>query len=70
MDFLEFIIGIDGIRIDSEKIQKVLDWPVPRNLKNLQRFLRFGNFNRHFISRYSLIILLLMELTKKNVLFI
>ena len=70
MDFLGFVIGIDGIKIDSKKIQRVLDWPVPRNLKDLQGFLGFGNFNRQFISGYSLITLPLIELTKKNILFI
>ena len=70
MDFLRFTIKINGIKIDSEKIRKILDWPESRNLKELQRFLGFGNFNRQFISEYSLIILLLIELIKKNILFI
>ena len=70
VDFLGFVVGINGIKIDPKKIQKILDWPESRNLKNLQGFLGFGNFNRRFISEYSFIILLLMELTKKNILFI
>jgi len=28
----------------------IRDWPVPRNLKELQSFLGFANFYRHFIS--------------------
>ena len=70
VDFLGFVVRIDRIKIDLEKIQRILDWPEPKNLKNLQRFLGFGNFNRQFINGYSLIILSLMELTKKNILFI
>ena len=35
MDFLRFIIGTDGIQIDPKKIRKVLNWPEPKNLKNL-----------------------------------
>ena len=70
MDFLGFVIGINGIKIDPEKIQKVFNWPELRNLKNLQRFLRFENFNQQFVSGYSLITLLLIELIKKNILFI
>ena len=45
VDFLGFIIGIDGIQIDLKKIRRVLDWSELKNLKNLQRFLGFGNFN-------------------------
>ena len=70
MNFLGFVIRINGIKINPEKIQKILDWPKPRNLKEFQRFLGFANFNRWFISGYLLIILLLTELTKKNILFI
>ena len=56
--FLGFVVEIDEIKIDPKKIQKILDWPESKNLKNLQRFLRFGNFNRQFISKYLFIILL------------
>ena len=70
MNFLKFVIRINKIKIDSKKIQKVFDWSELRNLKDLQRFLGFGNFNRQFISRYLLITLLLTELIKKNILFI
>ena len=70
VDFLGFIIRINGIKIDPEKIRKILDWSEPRNLKNLQGFLGFGNFNRRFISGYLLIILPLTELIKKDVLFV
>ena len=70
VDFLGFVVRINGIKIDPKKIQKILDWPKPRNLKNLQGFLGFGNFNRRFISGYSLITLLLTELTKKDVPFV
>ena len=70
VDFLGFIMGINKIKINSEKIRKVLDWSELRNLKKLQRFLGFGNFNRRFISKYLFIILLLIELIKKDILFI
>ena len=70
MDFLGFVVETNGIKINSEKIQKILDWPEPRNLKNLQGFLGFGNFNRRFINGYLFIILSLIKLTKKNILFV
>ena len=31
--FLGFLIGIERIKIDLEKIYEVLDWSEPRNLK-------------------------------------
>ena len=65
--FLGFLIDKKDIKMDFSKIKKVLDWSRSQNLKEFQEFLGFGNFNCWFIRDYLLIILLLMELTKKNI---
>ncbi|KAG9939811.1 hypothetical protein KCU85_g10054, partial [Aureobasidium melanogenum] len=52
-EFLGFIIGIDGIRIDPAKITSIKEWPTPKNLKEVQSFLGLANYNRKFISGYS-----------------
>ena len=52
-EFLGFIIRVDGIRIDSAKITSIKDWPTPKNLKEVQSFLRLANYNRKFIAGYS-----------------
>ena len=70
MDFLGFVVEINGIKIDPKKIRKILNWPESQNLRNLQEFLGFGNFNQQFVSRYLLITLLLIKLIKKDILFI
>ena len=56
--------------MDPEKTQKIQEWPVPKNVKNIQGFLDFGNFNRKFITNYSTIAILLTEFIKKDILFI
>ncbi|MBW0559292.1 hypothetical protein O181_099007 [Austropuccinia psidii MF-1] len=38
--------------MDQEKVQQILNWPSPRNLKDLQSFLGFSNFYHHFIKNY------------------
>ena len=35
MNFLEFVIRINRIKIDLRKIQRIFNWPKLRNLKNL-----------------------------------
>ena len=70
VDFLGFIVEKNGIKMDLEKMQKIQEWPVPKNVKNIQGFLGFGNFNRRFITNYSTIAILLIEFTKKDVPFI
>ncbi len=34
--------------MDESKVHAVLDWPLPSNIKELQRFLGFANFYRRF----------------------
>ncbi len=36
--FLEVIIGEDRVRIEKEKVQGVIEWLVPRNTKDVQKF--------------------------------
>ena len=65
IDFLDFVVEREGIKINSIKIKKILDWPKPKNVIKFQEFLKFSNFNRRFISHYLIIIISLIELIKK-----
>ena len=55
--------------MNSEKIRSVIEWPVLKNVKNVQSFLKFTNFYRKFIEKYSKITTLLTELIKKDIKF-
>ena len=37
--FLEYVLSVDGISANSEKVEKVQNWPVPSNQKELHSFL-------------------------------
>ena len=52
--------------MDTEKVQKILDWPAPSTVKGLQSFLGFANFYRCFIKNHSKTISNLTSLTKKD----
>ena len=65
-DRLGFVIGPDGLRMDTPKIQVILDWPIPRKGKDVQSFLGFANFYRQFIASYSDITVSLTRLTPKD----
>ena len=45
VEFLRYIIGIEGIKIDPEKIKAIQQWPTPTSVKEVQVFLGFANFN-------------------------
>jgi len=66
VEFLGYIIGKDGIKMSTEKIEAVLAWKSPASLVEFQQFLGFANFYRRFIKNYSKIARPLTELTKKN----
>ena len=47
--FLEVIIGEDGVRMEKEKVQGVIEWPVPKSMKDVQKFLGLANYYRQFV---------------------
>jgi len=44
--FLGVIIGEDRVRMEKEKVQRVVDWQVPKSVKDVQKFLRLANYYR------------------------
>ena len=42
--FLGVIIGEDGVRMEKEKVQGVVEWLVPKNVKDMQKFLGLTNY--------------------------
>jgi len=53
IDFLEVIIGPNGIEIEKEKVDGVLSWPEPKNVKDIQKFLGLTNYYRRFIKDFT-----------------
>src|SRR3984885_7709140 len=66
VEYLSYILTTEGLRMDKNKIQTVLDWPEPRKVKDVQSFLGFCNFYCQFIFGYSDIVIPLTRLTCKN----
>jgi len=42
--FLRVVIGPDGVKMEKEKVQEVMNWPVPRSIKDMQKFLELANY--------------------------
>ena len=66
VDFLKFIVGINDVRMNSDKLASVRAWSVSTNVKEVQAFLEFVNYNRKFIQEYSQKAMTLTNLTVKN----
>ena len=68
-EFLGYVIESHGITTDPKKVQAIVDWDTPRNVKDIQSFLGFANFYRRFIKEYSKLVEPLTQLTHKNTKF-
>ena len=66
VEFLSYHCSTEGLRMDKGKIQVILDWPEPRNVRDVQSFLGFANFYRRFITRYSDIVIPLTHLLRMD----
>ena len=42
--YLEFIVGAEGVKIDSIKIKIIVDWRPLRIVTNIKSFTRFARF--------------------------
>ena len=51
--FLGVIIGPNGTEIEKEKVDEVLSWPEPKNVKNVRKFLGLTNYYRRFIKDFA-----------------
>ena len=64
--FLEVIIGEDRVRMEKEKVQGVIKWLVPRNMKDVQKFLGLANYYRQFVKDFATIAKPLHETMRKD----
>lgn len=67
--FFGFVISTTGISMDPRKLLTLSEWPYPKNIADLRKFLGFSNFYRRFIPRFSHVVSKLTDLTgsKANV---
>ena len=60
------VIGPEGIKMEEEKVKGVLDWPTPKCVKDVQKFLGLANYYRRFIKGFASIARLLHDMVKKD----
>ena len=66
IEFLGIVIGLDGVRIEKEKMKGVLDWLTFQEVKDIQKLLRLANYYWQFIKNFIFIARLLYDLMKKD----
>ena len=64
--FLGVVIGLERIKMEEEKMKDVLDWPTPKKVKYIQKFLELANYYHQFIKDFTAIARLLYNLVKNQ----
>ena len=65
--FLGVVIGPSGIEIEKEKVDGVLSWLEPKNVKDVRKFLDLTNYYRRFIKDFAQVARPMNMLTRKNI---
>ncbi|WOG95777.1 hypothetical protein DCAR_0415105 [Daucus carota subsp. sativus] len=64
--YLGHIISEKGVETEKDKVQSILQWPQPTNLKQLRGFLGLTGYYRRFIKDYGKICKPMTQLLKKD----
>ncbi len=67
--FLELLMLIKKLKMNSWKIQAVVNWSILNNLTQIQSFINFCNFYWCFIKNFLKIVHLMIQLTQKKIIF-
>jgi len=59
------VIRPEEIKMEEEKMKRVLDWLTPKIVKNVQKFLELANYYWQFIKDFTVIARQLYDLVKK-----
>jgi len=66
VEFLGVVISPKGVEMQKENVERVLSWPVPRNVKEVQKFLGLANYYKRFIKDFAKIATPLYMLVRKK----
>jgi len=66
VNFLEVVMGQEKIEMEEKKMEGVLNWPVPKMVRDIRKFLGLANYYRRFIKNFAVLAKPLNMLTRKD----
>ena len=67
--FLGRVVSAEGVSVNPENVEKVKNWPVPKSVKDVEKFLGFLNYHREHIQNYARDTSVLYKLTGSRAIF-
>ena len=66
IEYLGHIVTIAGVQADPQKLEAMVHWPVPSNIKQLRGFLGITGYYRRFIAGFASIVAPLTDLLRRD----
>lgn len=70
IDYLGYVVGGGQLSVSVEKMRAIAEFPIPKTVRQVRRFLGVTGWYRRFISNYSSVDAPLTELLKKGKKFV
>ena len=61
------MISVEGVNVDPQKIEAVVNWKLPKNVSEVRSFLGLAGYYRKFVEGFSRIAAPLTKLKRKDV---
>ena len=69
IQYLGHIISKEGISMDPENIEAIMNWHTPRNVTDIRSFMGLAGYYRRFIEGFSKVAHAITSLQKKGIKF-
>ncbi|GMP22048.1 hypothetical protein CsSME_00000233 [Camellia sinensis var. sinensis] len=64
--FLGHVVNKEGISVDPQKIEAIVNWPTPTNVTEVRSFMGLAGYYRRFVKDFSKLAVPLTQLTRKG----
>lgn len=69
LEYLGHSVGLEGVKPLRKNVEKVLQYPQPRNIEEVERFMGLASYYRKFINNFAKIAAPINQLKGKNIKF-